>query len=271
MGIRQEQETMSLIEKMSRVLSCILALYLMYLLFTLNKMSKQWNLRNKIKSRERLRERNCPRDGTNYIGLNGGWCLRASERKKECCKTRCEEFCRWGYAIPWPHAKADEGLAKELAELIGSGSVLDLGAGVGQYGQWFLENVPSVEWHGFDGADNVEEYTNGFVRFSDLTMYGDDLGPKRKWVISLEVGEHVPSKFEGAYIDNVCKMALNGIVLSWAIEGQGGVGHVNELDNARVVAKMKERGWLYDTITSQKLRAAADHKWFKRSIMVFIH
>ena len=39
----------------------------------------------------------------------------------------------------------------------------------------------------------MEEYTNGFVRYVDLTSL--HLGVS-EWVLSLEVGEHVPSEFE---------------------------------------------------------------------------
>ena len=52
--------------------------------------------------------------------------------------------------------------------------------------------------------------------------------PKADWAISLEVGENVPSNYEGMVIHNVhhhhnCK----GVILRWAVLGQGGQSHVN--------------------------------------------
>ena len=56
------------------------------------------------------------------------------------------------------------------------------------------EMFPELVYAAYDGAGNVEEYTNGFVRYVDLTL-PLHLGVS-EWVLSLEVGEHVPSEFE---------------------------------------------------------------------------
>ena len=46
--------------------------------------------------------------------------------------------------------------------------------------------------------------------------------------MSLEVGEHLPKEFEDIFINNLDNNNNYGIVLSWAIKGQGGYGHYNE-------------------------------------------
>ena len=54
-----------------------------------------------------------------------------------------------------------------------------------------------------------------------------DLGKQFDWVQSFEVGEHIPPKSTEIYIDNLVRHARNGLVLSWAIVGQGGFHHIN--------------------------------------------
>jgi hypothetical protein len=46
-------------------------------------------------------------------------------------------------------------------------------------------------------------------------------------IISLEVAEHIPEKYEAVYLDNIFRHAKEGIILSWAVPGQGGLSHIN--------------------------------------------
>jgi tryptophanyl-tRNA synthetase len=43
------------------------------------------------------------------------------------------------------------------------------------------------------------------------------------WIISLEVALHIPEKYEAVYLDNILRHAKEGIILSWAVPGQGGI------------------------------------------------
>ena len=96
-----------------------------------------------------------------------------------------------------------------------------------------------------------------------------DLGEKYDWVISLELGEHIPKRFEKTFINNLITHAKNGIILSWAVKGQGGVGHVNCQNNDYVKARMKELGFVDDIRAEEFLRKRAWRPWFKNTIMVF--
>ena len=89
------------------------------------------------------------------------------------------------------------------------------------------------------------------------------------YVLCLEVGEHVPAEFEAVLLDNLDHHARHGIVLSWAIPGQDGVGHVNTQPNAYVINQMLARGWVELRRMTAELRERAHHQWFKNSIMVF--
>lgn len=133
---------------------------------------------------------------TQDLGPNGGFCL-----KKEAADVG-------GNSI------IDINVAQILAETFGNATVLDLGCGLGQYGKWFAANAPAIKWQGFDGAENVEEVTEGFVRFADLTS--ELRLPEVDWVMSIEVGEHIPKQFMDTFIDNVCRAPRKGVIISWA-------------------------------------------------------
>ena len=157
--------------------------------------------------------------------------------------------------------KHDTQLADALAKLFKNSTVYDLGCGEGKYVKHF--NAQSgISAYGIDGNPNTK-YANCFIH--DLT---NPIGlNKMNWVLSLEVGEHIPKELMNQYIDNLKNLSEDGIVLSWAVPGQGGDGHVNELSNEDVIALFPE--YDYDIETSLYLRSKATLWWFKNTIMVF--
>ena len=131
-------------------------------------------------------------------------------------------------------------------------SVVDLGCGVGQYGEWFAKHAPSLRWTGFDGAEGIEEATDGKVRFADLTD-GLPVDARRRrfdWSLSLEVAEHISRAGEAAFVHALASAAHTGLVLSWAKPGQGGGGggakHVNCQKEQYVDCAMNLLGWRRD-------------------------
>ncbi len=90
------------------------------------------------------------------------------------------------------------------------------------------------------------------------------------FVLSLEVGEHLPSDQATArFLATVTREARVGVVLSWAVPGQWGQGHVNNLDNIAVRDAMSQRGFILDWELSLLLRRVVTAMWFRRSVMVF--
>ena len=81
-----------------------------------------------------------------------------------------------------------------------------------------------------------------------------DLGKKFDWVLSLEVGEHLPKKFERIFIENLDRHNLRGIVLSWDLKGQGGYGHFNEQSNEYIKSVMATYGYANDIAAESRLR-----------------
>ena len=89
------------------------------------------------------------------------------------------------------------------------------------------------------------------------------------WVMSLEVGEHLPCEFEDNFINNLHNNNESGIILSWAIKGQGGHGHFNEQNNNYIKSKICKLGYINDIEAEEKLRKQSHLWWFKNTIMVF--
>ncbi|KAK8723906.1 hypothetical protein OTU49_011597 [Cherax quadricarinatus] len=133
-----------------------------------------------------------------------------------------------------------------------------------------LNGTPQVikSWNGWDGAANIDEFTKGKIASVDLSN-PVNLGEPFDWVLSLEVGEHIPKSGEKNFIDNLVKHSCVGVVLSWAVLGQGGHAHVNCHSNDHVRKEMLARGLVTDEVAEEKLRSLVDISYFKNSLMVF--
>jgi hypothetical protein len=89
------------------------------------------------------------------------------------------------------------------------------------------------------------------------------------WVLCLEVLEHIPAVFAETAMENLLRHSHRGVVLSWAVPGQGGHGHLNEQPNTRAIDWFTARGCRHDEITQSALRQSARIAWFKNTLMVF--
>jgi hypothetical protein len=147
-------------------------------------------------------------------------------------------------------------------------AINDFGAGVGQYRAKLLPMHPHLNYQAYDDAGNIAQYTSGFVKRFDLTL---PLAlPSADWVLSLEVGEHVPSKYEGMLIRNLHRHNCRGIILSWGILGQGGHSHINNHSNKYIRDIMESLGYVSDIKLESTMRTAkGQYSWFRNSIMVF--
>jgi len=198
--------------------------------------------------------------GTQSISASGAWFL----------EPKGGEIAP-GYPMAKLHVPADLGVAKILDHYIEDGQyVLDIGAGIGQYGHYFSRNRPNVIWEGLDGAINVENFTKYFVKYQDLTTpLWNSAYDAYHWVVCLEVGEHISKAYETQVFENVVSPALCGVILSWGLPGQGGSGHVNGRTNEYIISKMRSYGFEYER-SSKMRRANATYGWFRRSLMVFL-
>ena len=163
----------------------------------------------------------------------------------------------------------DEHLAEAIHTIFSKHSiksVYDLGCGHGKYTE-YLKNK-GYFCSGFDGNPYTKNITNGVCDVLNLT---NPIKLKQvDCVLCLEVGEHIPSLFEHIVLDNIKNNSNKLIVLSWAIEGQNGEGHVNCRNNDYIKNKFESFGFINLLEDELFLRDKSKLSWFKNTIMVFI-
>ena len=192
--------------------------------------------------------------GKNVSTSTGGYCLGPRQSR-----------------LPYGHATASPRVVSALSDLIQSErirSISDFGAGVGQYKSATLARFPNLQYEAYDGAGDVEEYTKGFVKYFDLAL---PLAlTKTDWVMSLEVGEHIPNMYEGMVIRNLHNHNCKGLVLSWAVIGQGGRQHLNCHSNMYLIRVFEALGYTYENKTTATFRRPeGNYGWFQWSVLVF--
>jgi hypothetical protein len=179
-----------------------------------------------------------------HISSNGGWCVGGENHK------------------------TDSPLVPILEKLFGTGTVASFGEGDGAYKKLIDTSGKIKVYDSYDGAPFCENKTNGLVQFLDLSIpvYGLRL---YDWVFSLEVGEHIPKKYEHTFLNNVANHAKEGIVLSWSVIGQVGHGHVNNQPLNYIVQQMDIRGFYQDKESSTMLQKACTFPYLKRNTYVY--
>lgn len=163
----------------------------------------------------------------------------------------------------------DSNLALSISKFIKKNKLkncVDFGCGPGEYVK-FLRSK-KIKCDGYDGNEYTEEITNGKCKILDLTS-DFELSNKFDCVISLEVGEHIPKELENKFIYNICKHSLGYAIVSWAIPGQGGYGHVNCQTNEYIKKQFKGFGFSPCNLAEEELRKESTLSWFKNTIMVF--
>lgn len=163
----------------------------------------------------------------------------------------------------------DPSLAEALVDFFkreGAQSIVDFGCGAGTYVQ--LLRSEYFDSDGFDGNPATPLITQGTCGVIDLSI-PFDLSKRYDWVLSLEVGEHLPPQYERIFIENLDRHNVQGIVLSWAIRGQGGIGHFNEQNNDYIKSVLASYGYVNDIEAEKQLREAASIYWFKNTVMIF--
>lgn len=152
--------------------------------------------------------------------------------------------------------------------------LIDFGCGMGDYLKNF-ETHGFTNIYGFEGLPPVG--SRNYVLQFDLTnpitnhpMY-THLKESAYNTLCLEVGEHIPPQYESIFLDNITDLTKNKIILSWALVGQAGHGHVNCLNNDDVIKRMDERGFDYLAEDTEIIRQNVDDfaPWFYNTLMIF--
>lgn len=155
----------------------------------------------------------------------------------------------------------------------GAKTIVDLGCGLGDYSKHL--KAEGFEVRAFDGNPDTEALTNGIGRTWDLTEpiasspASDLANDGVDWVVFLEVLEHIPAEYTEAVLDNVDALAKQGVVMSVAVPGQGGLGHVACRTNQEVKQMMLKRGFVDDVFAENMFRERCTLPWFKATLMAF--
>ena len=149
--------------------------------------------------------------------------------------------------------------------------IIDFGCGDASYIREIKNNINNLDRiEAFDGNPNTEYLSDGLGKCKDLTI-PFNLNYKFDLSISFEVAEHIPKKYESIYIDNILNHTKKHLIISWALEGQGGSGHFNEQNNDYVIKLFNNFGLEYQEKETLKFRNGKykNCKHFRRTIMYF--
>jgi hypothetical protein len=133
----------------------------------------------------------------------------------------------------------DEGLAKALITFFKKEKVydvIDIGCGDGFYLKRLIRS--GIRTYGYDGNPNTTLLTEGYGLVADFSV--PQFLEQASWGLCIDVGEHVPPEYEDIFLENLNYHSVKGLVLSWAIRGQGGYGHYNCKDVNEVIKLMNK-------------------------------
>jgi len=147
--------------------------------------------------------------------------------------------------------------------------IYDFGCGIGQYCNR-LSKAGFTKLMGFEGSAHTHnEFDN--IKQQDLTV--PFILSEKGNVIFLEVAEHIPAQFEDLMLTNVTGACDDKLIMSWAVRGQPGNGHVNCLNNDEAIAKVTAKGFVYlpnETISARSKILDSDLcPWFKNTTLIF--
>lgn len=170
-------------------------------------------------------------------------------------------------------AKEQHKHSKRLAAALGyilpkDKPVSDFGCGKGSYLAELVNK--GFQCYGYEGTKGINEIAD-FKNIIECDLSKPFATTIKGSVLCFEVAEHIPKEFEATLIDNITNAADMFLIISWAVKGQGGFGHVNEQNENYVVPLIESKGFQYNAGLSNYLRneGGAELWWFKKSIYVF--
>ncbi len=143
--------------------------------------------------------------------------------------------------------------------------IYDFGCGMGTY----LEDLNKDGFKnliGIEADPPKDDYSFEIQKRNLANAFTLD---KKGIIVSLEVGEHIPEEYQDTFLDNIANNCEKFLILSWAIRGQGGVGHFNERDNAEIIPLVEKRGFKLMLPETDAARTASGGGYFSRTLMIF--
>lgn len=166
-------------------------------------------------------------------------------------------------AQPW-----DRALAAGIGEFLvteEAASVVDFGCGPGK--ALSVYRALDIDAWGIEGDKAMSSETNR-VEYMDLSEHVD-LSPRGccDWVLTFDVAEHIPLTREHIFLDNLHRSNRHGIVMSWAIRGQHGFGHVNNRNAKEILDMFTSLGYDHDDVAQARLRSTASENFGRRETL----
>merc|ERR1740117_2077360 len=93
-----------------------------------------------------------------------------------------------------------------------------------------------------------------------------DLGRRFDWVLSLEVGEHLPKSAEDVFMGNIARHARVGAIISWATPDYPSPYHPNTMPVEESTRLIERHGFTQDRQLSGRLREVATTEWLKQTV-----
>lgn len=171
-------------------------------------------------------------------------------------------ICAFSFRIPGYPTKIDEStfdpaLAEKLIQFFqqeATETLVDFGSSSKAYVSYFR---------------NYLLYCETYDRYVQDLGQKIDLPSRFDWVFSLQAGESIPAWEEEAFIDNLCRHTLSGIVVSWAGKNPNGIYTPNAQKNEVIEELFSKRGFSRDLAAEKELRGSASMPIFENTLMVF--
>jgi len=212
-------------------------------------------------------------DNVEMITGSGAYCLHALLKQENQTDRGTVTFPYSHRTIPLPrlHSQPSPEILDILYTFIQKEAVRSLtefGAGVGSYGTMLEQKFPkTLVYRGYDGSSDVEDYTHGYIKYSDLSLPVNT--PPSDWVLSLNVGANIPATLEGMVIRNLHANNCKGIIISWETPEQPGIRHVNLHNNQYVIETFAKLGYIFDLVETRRFREAVPQdSSFTKSLLV---
>jgi hypothetical protein len=148
-------------------------------------------------------------------------------------------------------------------------NVLDVGCGPGIYVKAMREL--GMNAHGVDIDPRAA--TAPFCTIEDIVVRAHMPWLCANFVLSLEVGEHIPEKHSWDYIRYIRNCEPKLVVFSAAQPGQGGDGHINCQPRSYWCSRFNWHGYVYDAEQTARfvdyMKSGYHMGWLVNNVMIF--
>jgi hypothetical protein len=166
----------------------------------------------------------------------------------------------------------DEALELNIAD-----SFCDIGTKVGHLLYFIKKKYPKIDIKGYDYFQWSKEFADKLIsEHIDIVDLSKPLKNFKTYnlVNCTEVGEHIPREFEDIFLDNICRLSNDILLLSWSNEKAP--QHFNPQKKIYIVNKILKKGFQEWTEKSHDLKFFLKEKkiheifpWWYDNIMVF--